>query len=768
MDPTEDMCKSLVKWLQRLAPNRTKTVSEICDGVGILEALLQIEPNYFGQLQPKIKKDVGANWRLRVSNLKKISEAVIEYYQDLLSMQIADKGKPDVGKIGESSDAVQLGKLLRLVLGCAINCERKQEYITLIMEMEESVQQNIMQTIQQLEEVAMGPGKTGLSMLILDSDARVAKLVSDLEAANEAKEALILQNQQMEQQLSIMQEERKNLEQQIESLQQKEIKGPDPRRQMELLKEEKFKAEVMRDDFNAKLLEQEKQLLAYQERIAELQIAASDSTRLKDEVDALTESASKVDDLEQTVASYKRKLEDYQDLKKQVQKLEAKNIEYLQKTMEMEEELTKNSSWRNQCEAYRNQIVELQQKLDEEAQRADKAQFSQENLESKAVALQAERNRLLLERDSLREENEELKLGHVKASEAGAAVAQELTPADLKARLRFLERENKTLRLAQQELDTKQLALDQALGRSEKLQQQNRTLNQTVLRLEAQLEELRGPDSTANPAITVKKLQEALAAKEHELQTAQAKYQRNLEKAREVAAQLESAESDRVRGGTMGATEERMLTAAFYKLLGGLHREAADERLAVFGAQGQSFLARQRQPTPRKLPARPNLNVEPVALFEGDSLGIFTNPSELQPSSQLSTWQQLHNRELQLAVTHPPSNYFQEMILWTNQGKFWQFPINNEFGLDEESKVYFSEHIFLEKYLEPWCPARGPLRHFMELVCVGLSKNSYLTVEAKREHIEWYKNYFEEKRQLLQEVGAFPAPPKDQPAIDQQ
>lgn len=469
------------------------------------------------------------------------------------------------------------------------------------MEMEESVQQNIMQTIQQLEEVTMGPGKTGLSMLILDSDARVAKLVSDLETANEAKEALILQNQQIEQQLSIMQEERKNLEHQIEALQQKETKGPDPRRQMELLKEEKFKAEVMRDDFNAKLLEQEKQLLTYQEKIAELQIAASDSTRLKDEVDALTESASKVDDLEQTVASYKRKLEDYQDLKKQVQKLESKNIEYLQKNMEMEEELTKNNSWRTQCEAYRNQIVELQQKLDEEAQRADKAQFSLENLESKAVALQAERNRLLLERDSLREENEELKLGHVKANEAGAAVAQELTPADLKARLRFLDRENKTLRLAQQELDTKQLALDQALGRSEKLQQQNRTLNQTVLRLEAQLEELRGPD------ISVKKLQESLAAKEHELQTAQAKYQRNLEKAREVAAQLESAESDRVRGGTMGATEERMLTAAFYKLLGGLHREAADERLAVFGAQGQSFLARQRQPTPRKLPARPNL-----------------------------------------------------------------------------------------------------------------------------------------------------------------
>lgn len=117
MDPTEDMCKSLVRWLQKLVPNRTRNISEMCDGVAILEALLQIEPEHFSKLEPKIKKDVGTNWRLRVSNLKKIAEAVVEYYQDVLTLQILENGKPDVNKIGESNDAVQLAKLLRLVLG---------------------------------------------------------------------------------------------------------------------------------------------------------------------------------------------------------------------------------------------------------------------------------------------------------------------------------------------------------------------------------------------------------------------------------------------------------------------------------------------------------------------------------------------------------------------------------------------------------------------------------------------------------------------------
>ncbi|XP_060534479.1 small ribosomal subunit protein mS31 [Cylas formicarius] len=146
---------------------------------------------------------------------------------------------------------------------------------------------------------------------------------------------------------------------------------------------------------------------------------------------------------------------------------------------------------------------------------------------------------------------------------------------------------------------------------------------------------------------------------------------------------------------------------------------------------------------------------EKIDLFEGDGLGIFTDPSKLRDSPQLETLRKCRERDLKLAVTHPPSNYFQEMILWTEQGKLWKFPIDNEYGLDE-ANTYFADHIFLEKHLEPWCPSKGPIRHFMELVCVGLSKNPHLSVAAKKEYIEWYRDYFEEKRKLLLEVEAIP------------
>ncbi|WAR24657.1 HOOK1-like protein, partial [Mya arenaria] len=39
----------------------------------------------------------------------------------------------------ESSNHIELGRLLQLILGCAVNCTEKQEYIQRIMSMEESL-----------------------------------------------------------------------------------------------------------------------------------------------------------------------------------------------------------------------------------------------------------------------------------------------------------------------------------------------------------------------------------------------------------------------------------------------------------------------------------------------------------------------------------------------------------------------------------------------------------------------------------------------------
>ena len=115
-----------------------------------------------------------------------------------------------------------------------------------------------------------------------------------------------------------------------------------------------------------------------------------------------------------------------------------------------------------------------------------------------------------------------------------------------------------------------------------------------------------------------------------------------------------------------------------------------------------------------------------------------------------------YNQNLQNLYDRPSiSNAYEEAIDLTKQGKIYTFPINNEQGLEEEKQVPFYKHVFLVSKLNEggWCAARGPVRNFMVAVCSALSMNPYLTVTEKEEHINWFRDYFVEKRDLLQQLG---------------
>jgi hypothetical protein len=99
---------------------------------------------------------------------------------------------------------------------------------------------------------------------------------------------------------------------------------------------------------------------------------------------------------------------------------------------------------------------------------------------------------------------------------------------------------------------------------------------------------------------------------------------------------------------------------------------------------------RDRQRQPRGDDAGEGFTYRPISLFGAQPLGIFTRSTqgkEKKPSAeerkqqpQLKTWDALAQKELKSAVTHPPANGFEEMILWTEQGKLWKYPVNNEQG----------------------------------------------------------------------------------------
>ncbi len=68
--------------------------------------------------------------------------------------------------LAESTDETELSRLLQLVLGCAVSCDRKQFYIEHIMSLEQSVQHVLMNAIQEVNiKIKSKTNKHWLSIL---------------------------------------------------------------------------------------------------------------------------------------------------------------------------------------------------------------------------------------------------------------------------------------------------------------------------------------------------------------------------------------------------------------------------------------------------------------------------------------------------------------------------------------------------------------------------------------------------------------------------
>ncbi len=143
--------------------------------------------------------------------------------------------------------------------------------------------------------------------------------------------------------------------------------------------------EAAKDDYRIHCEELENQLVELQHRNDELTSLAEESRSLKDELDILRcvlghiqvafasilfvcfgkslwliclfrSCSDKAVKLEASVETYRKKLEDLSDLRRQVKVLEEKNMTYMHNTVSLEEELRKANSARAQLETYKRQV----------------------------------------------------------------------------------------------------------------------------------------------------------------------------------------------------------------------------------------------------------------------------------------------------------------------------------------------------------------------------------------------------------------------------
>uniref|UniRef100_A0A4W6DGT1 Hook microtubule tethering protein 3 n=1 Tax=Lates calcarifer TaxID=8187 RepID=A0A4W6DGT1_LATCA len=632
----------LILWIQTFGVEAPcKTVEDLTSGIVMAQALQKIDVVYFNDAWiSRIKPEVGDNWRLKVSNLKKILKGILDYNQEVLGQHINDFTLPDVNLIGEHSDAAELGRMLQLILGCAVNCEQKQEYIQTIMMMEESVQHVVMTAIQEL--MSKETPVTGGNDSYVDLDRQLKKTVEELNDALATKEEIAQRCRELDMQVAALQEEKSSLlaENQVlmERLNQsdsiEDINSPAGRRhlqlqtQLEQLQEETFRLEAAKDDYRIRCEELEKELLDVKSQNEELVSLADEAQSLKDEMDVLRHSSDKVSKLEGTVEHYKKKLEDMGLLRRQNKLMEEKNTVLMQTNVSLEEDLRKANAAKSQLETYKRQVVELQNRLSEESKKADKMEFEYKRVKEKVDSLQKEKDRMRTERDSLKETIEEL---HCVQAQEG-----QLTSSKDMEHLIRLQHENKMLKLAQEGSDNEKIALLQSLledanRRKNELETENRLINQRLMEEQSQVEELQKTlqeqGSKADDkcikrvhntiiklncslsAQRVEELEEALKKKDEDMKQMEERYKKYLEKAKSVIRTLDPKQNQG-SGPEVQALKnqlqekERMLHSLEVINLNrlnirtgmSLQKRAAEDRLANTGS-GQSFLARQRQAT---------------------------------------------------------------------------------------------------------------------------------------------------------------------------
>ncbi|XP_070706389.1 protein Hook homolog 3 isoform X2 [Pempheris klunzingeri] len=551
-----ELCESLLTWIQTFGVEaQCKTVEDLTSGVVMAQALQKIDIVYFNDAWiSRIKPEVGDNWRLKISNLKKILKGILDYNQEILGQHINDFTLPDVNLIGEHSDAAELGRMLQLILGCAVNCEQKQEYIQTIMMMEESVQHVVMTAIQEL--MSKETPVTGGNDSYVDLDRQLKKTAEELNDALATKEEIAQRCRELDMQVAALQEEKSSLlaENQVlmERLNQsdsiEDINSPAGRRhlqlqtQLEQLQEETFRLEAAKDDYRIRCEELEKELLDVKSQNEELTSLADEAQSLKDEMDVLRHSSDKVSKLEASVEHYKKKLEDMGLLRRQNKLMEEKNTVLMQTNVGLEEELRKANAAKGQLETYKRQVVELQNRLSEESKKADKMEFEYKRVKEKVDSLQKEKDRMRTERDSLKETIEELHcvqaqegqltsgLFPLASNDGSDSLAAEITTPEIREHLIRLQHENKMLKLAQEGSDNEKIALLQSLledanRRKNELETENRLINQRLMEEQSQVEELQ------------KNLQEQ-GSKADDSSILKKKYEEHMEKLRELNNEL--------------------------------------------------------------------------------------------------------------------------------------------------------------------------------------------------------------------------------------
>ncbi|XP_061578815.1 girdin-like isoform X2 [Cololabis saira] len=450
------MRSPLVTWVKTFLPNDGGVhldFSELLDGVFLNEIMTQIYPSSAHQHANKVCRDPSQ----RIHNLNRLVQQIKTYYLDNLR-QLIMIPLPDVLLLGKNPYCEQsldeMKKLLLLLLGCAVQCEKKEDYIERIQTLDFDTKAAIAVHIQELthspENVLDLQQLESTDMHPEEMEAAVRSMATHLRHLLDQKDTLL------ESIAELMQEKEgadslcsspstppSAQQQQVGTQQHMVVELADSKAKIRRLRQELEEKSELIVDCRHETENMEAELKRIQQENSQLHIDARAARTYRDELDALRERAIKADKLESEVGRYREQLHKMEFYKTKIEELKEDN-RVLQETKEVLEDQLEG--WRartdkiHQLEKH-SLLLKAQLHDMEQEREADRRRI--EELQEENLALSVAQRRSMEESQHLGWELEQLSMT-TENSQGQQTLSEEVTERT-QSRMLKLEKENQTL-----------------------------------------------------------------------------------------------------------------------------------------------------------------------------------------------------------------------------------------------------------------------------------------------------------------------------------
>ncbi|NXW54449.1 GRDN protein, partial [Eurystomus gularis] len=500
------MASPLVTWVKTFGPlaggNGTNLEEYVAlvDGVFLNEVMLQINPKSANQ---RINKKVNNDASLRIQNLSILVKQIKTYYQETLQ-QLIMMSLPNVLIIGKNPfsepGTEEIKKLLLLLLGCAVQCQKKEEFIERIQGLDFDTRAAVAAHIQEVTHNQENVFDLQWMDVIVLTQEYVEPLLKNM--ALHLKR-LIDERDEHSETIIELSEERDCLRflphasaaqspcgspgmKRTESRQHLSVELADAKAKIRRLRQELEEKTEQLLDCKQELEQMESELKRLQQENMNLLSDARSARVYRDELDALREKAIRVDKLESEVSRYKERLHDIEFYKARVEELKEDNQVLLETKTMLEDQLEGTRARSDKLHELEKENLQLKAKLHDMEMERDMDRKKIEELMEENMTLEMAQKQSMDESLHLGWELEQInrttELSEVPQKSLGHEV-NELTSS----RLLKLEMENQSLLKTVEELQSTVGSVEGSSSRILKMEKENQRLSKKLEELENEI-----------------------------------------------------------------------------------------------------------------------------------------------------------------------------------------------------------------------------------------------------------------------------------------